>query len=140
MTNKGHDRAHPGRLKGKRVLITGTAGGQGAAAQRLFAEHGARVIGCDIQPGGAERTAQLCRADGLDARGFDVDLSDAGAAASCVERAAEELGGIDVLYNNGAGYGFGPIRQNDPETVAPRDGRRAQHHLQHDECRLAAPV
>ena len=109
MTNKGPGRAHPGRLESKRVLITGTAGGQGAAAQRLFAEHGARVIGCDIQPGGAERSAQTCRADGLDARGFDVDLSDAGAAASWVERAADELGGIDVLYNNGAGYGFAPF-------------------------------
>jgi NAD(P)-dependent dehydrogenase (short-subunit alcohol dehydrogenase family) len=45
------------RLDGKRVLLTGTAGGQGAAAQRLFAEHGARVAGCDVQPGVAEATA-----------------------------------------------------------------------------------
>ncbi|MCW2985607.1 MAG: hypothetical protein JWR63_3177, partial [Conexibacter sp.] len=29
-----------GRLEGKRVLITGTAGGQGAAAARLFAAEG----------------------------------------------------------------------------------------------------
>jgi NAD(P)-dependent dehydrogenase (short-subunit alcohol dehydrogenase family) len=35
------------RLKGKRVLITGTAGGQGAAAQAMFAKEGARIIGCD---------------------------------------------------------------------------------------------
>ncbi|EGD40076.1 3-oxoacyl-[acyl-carrier-protein] reductase [Nocardioidaceae bacterium Broad-1] len=109
MTNQEPAGLHPGRLEGKRVLITGTAGGQGAAAQRLFAEHGATVIGCDIQTGAAERTAEQCRADGLDARGFDVDLSDADAAAAWVERAATELGGIDVLYNNGAGYGFAPF-------------------------------
>ena len=45
------------RLEGKRVLITGTAGGQGKAAQLMFAKEGARIVGCDIQEGGAERTA-----------------------------------------------------------------------------------
>jgi meso-butanediol dehydrogenase / (S,S)-butanediol dehydrogenase / diacetyl reductase len=35
----------PGRLAGKRVLITGTGGGQGAAAQRGFCEEGARLGG-----------------------------------------------------------------------------------------------
>lgn len=109
MTNQELSRVHRGRLEGKRVLITGTAGGQGAAAQRLFAQHGAKVVGCDVQPGAAERSAEQCRADGLDARGFDVDLSDVAATASWVEGAAEELGGIDVLYNNGAGYGFAPF-------------------------------
>jgi meso-butanediol dehydrogenase / (S,S)-butanediol dehydrogenase / diacetyl reductase len=66
------------RLEGKRVLLTGTAGGQGAAAQRLFAEHGARIAGCDVQPGAAERTAQGLREAGFDVRGSTVDLSDAG--------------------------------------------------------------
>ena len=33
------------RLEGKRVLITGTAGGQGEAAQAMFAREGARIIG-----------------------------------------------------------------------------------------------
>ncbi len=37
-----------GRLAGKVALITGTAGGQGAAAARLFAREGATVVGCDL--------------------------------------------------------------------------------------------
>jgi meso-butanediol dehydrogenase/(S,S)-butanediol dehydrogenase/diacetyl reductase len=37
-----------GRLDGKVALITGTAGGQGAAAARLFAAEGATVVGCDL--------------------------------------------------------------------------------------------
>lgn len=41
------------RLKGKRILITGTARGVGAATQDLFARHGSYVSGCDIAPGGA---------------------------------------------------------------------------------------
>lgn len=98
-----------GRLAGKRVLLTGTAGGQGAAAQRLFAEHGARIAGCDVQPGAAEATADELRAEGFDVAGREVDLSDPDAAREWVESAAEQLGGIDVLYNNAAGFGFAPF-------------------------------
>jgi len=54
------------RLEGKRVLITGTAGGQGEAAQAMFAREGARIIGCDVQEGAAEKTADALRADGHD--------------------------------------------------------------------------
>jgi FlaA1/EpsC-like NDP-sugar epimerase len=38
-----HMSATTGRLAGKRVLITGTGGGQGEAAQRLFARE---ATGC----------------------------------------------------------------------------------------------
>jgi meso-butanediol dehydrogenase/(S,S)-butanediol dehydrogenase/diacetyl reductase len=37
------------RLDGRVVLITGTAGGRGAVAARLFAEAGATVVGCDVK-------------------------------------------------------------------------------------------
>jgi NAD(P)-dependent dehydrogenase (short-subunit alcohol dehydrogenase family) len=97
------------RLTGKRVLLTGTAGGQGAAAQRLFAEHGAQVRGCDVQSGAAEQTAEELRAEGHDVVGSTLDLADAGAAREWVESSADELGGIDVLYNNAAGFGFAPF-------------------------------
>src|SRR3954452_6684775 len=88
------------RLAGKRVLITGTGGGQGAAAQELFCRHGARVIGCDIRPGSAAATADALRAQGLPAEGGDVDLSDPAAARDWVQTSVAALGGLDVLYNN----------------------------------------
>jgi meso-butanediol dehydrogenase/(S,S)-butanediol dehydrogenase/diacetyl reductase len=97
------------RLSGKRVLITGTAGGQGEAAQALFAAEGARLIGCDLQEGAADRTASALRDAGHDVHGETVDLSDPVAAAKWIERSAERLGGIDVLYNNAAGFGFAPF-------------------------------
>jgi meso-butanediol dehydrogenase/(S,S)-butanediol dehydrogenase/diacetyl reductase len=99
------------RLAGKRVLITGTAGGQGEAAQAMFAREGARVVGCDVQEGAAERTAEIARKEGYDVTGYTVDLSDAGAARAWVDGAADSLGGIDVLYNNAAGFGFAPFAE-----------------------------
>lgn len=97
------------RLKGKKVLLTGTAGGQGEAAQAMFAREGARIVGCDVQPGAAERTAAVLAADGFDVVGYTVDLADPTAARQWVDEAAGSMGGIDVLYNNGAGYGFSPF-------------------------------
>jgi len=103
------------RLQGKRVLLTGTAGGQGAAAQRLFAEHGAHIAGCDVQQGAADATAAELRAEGYDVEGTDVDLSDPDAAREWVESSAAALGGIDVLYNNAAGFGFAPFAEMELE-------------------------
>ena len=97
------------RLNGKRVLITGTAGGQGEAAQAMFAQEGARIVGCDVQDGAAQRTATILHDQGYDVTGHTVDISDPDAAEQWVEQAAERLGGIDVLYNNAAGHGFAPF-------------------------------
>ena len=99
------------RLEGKRVLITGTAGGQGMAAQAMFAREGAHVVGCDVQPGIAEQTAAELEAEGLNAHGDTVDISDATAAERWIDDSADRLGGIDVLYNNAAGYGFSPFAE-----------------------------
>jgi len=101
--------AQNGRLAGKRVLITGTGGGQGAAAQELFCKHGARVIGCDVRPGTAAETAAALSAQGLSAEGHDVDLSDPAAARAWVENSIATLGGIDVLYNNAAAAAVAPF-------------------------------
>jgi len=97
------------RLPGKRVLITGTGGGQGAAAQKLFVAEGARVVGCDVKPGQAEAVAQAIAPSGGDAVGWTVDLADPEAAAAWVRRSAEHLGGIDVVYNNASATAFAPI-------------------------------
>jgi NAD(P)-dependent dehydrogenase (short-subunit alcohol dehydrogenase family) len=101
------------RLAGKRVLLTGTGtvGGQGSVIQEVFAREGARVVGCDLQPGAAEATAATLAEQGLDVAGHTVDLADPDAAAAWIEAGARRLGGIDVLYNNAAGHGFMPFAE-----------------------------
>ena len=84
----------------KVVLITGTAGGQGAAAAELFREAGATVVGCDIKP--AVGVAQ-------------VDLTEEDAVRRWVDTAAEEHGGIDVLYANAGATRFSPLEDTTKE-------------------------
>lgn len=101
------------RLTDKRVLITGTGtvGGQGDAAQTMFAREGARIVGCDMQPGAAEETAAALRAEGHDVTGDTVDLTDPAQAAAWIEGGAKRLGGIDVLYNNAARAAMAPFAE-----------------------------
>jgi meso-butanediol dehydrogenase/(S,S)-butanediol dehydrogenase/diacetyl reductase len=103
------------RLAGKRVLITGTGGGQGAAAQELFCRHGATVVGCDINEGAAEQSAAQLQAAGLAASGVTVDLADIDAARAWVTQGVEQMGGLDVLYNNAGASRFAPFGDMTPE-------------------------
>ena len=99
----------PPRLSGKRVLITGTGRGQGAAAQELFCRHGATVVGCDVIEGAAEHSANQLQADGLAASGVTVDLADPDAAQTWVAQGVERMGGLDILYNNAGAPRFAPF-------------------------------
>jgi NAD(P)-dependent dehydrogenase (short-subunit alcohol dehydrogenase family) len=101
------------RLQGKRILITGTGGGLGKAAQALFAREGARIVGCDVQSCSADLSATELRDIGFDVRGDTVDLADPDAARRWIDDAVASLGGLDVLYNNAAGYGFAPFAEMD---------------------------
>jgi NAD(P)-dependent dehydrogenase (short-subunit alcohol dehydrogenase family) len=101
-----------GRLAGRVALITGTAGGQGAAAARLFTSEGATVVGCDLDEARARAVAEEISASGgamtVDA---PVDLADPEAGAAWVNGAAARAGGIDILYNNASAPWVGPFAE-----------------------------
>ena len=77
-----------GRLQGKVCVITGVAGGIGAATATRFAREGARIVGVDLV---AHSTGELP---------LQADLVDEDAVRAVYARAREELGQIDVLFNN----------------------------------------
>lgn len=80
-------------LKDKRVLITGGAGGIGAATAARFLEEGSRVVVLDRDDAALKHLEREQPAlSGL----TNADVSDPGDVA----RAFEELGGLDVLINN----------------------------------------
>lgn len=94
-----------GRLSGQRALITGGDSGIGRAVAIAFAREGADVaIGyLSEEQEDADETARLVREAGRTAVLVPADLRDESAARGMVERAVEELGGLDTLVNN-AGY------------------------------------
>jgi meso-butanediol dehydrogenase/(S,S)-butanediol dehydrogenase/diacetyl reductase len=100
------------RLAGKVALITGTAGGQGAAAARLFAAEGATVIGCDLDERRASTVAdEVIKAGGAMRSFAPVDLGDPDAAAEWVDQAVAAGGGLDILYNNASAPRVGPFAE-----------------------------
>ncbi|KXU37734.1 short-chain dehydrogenase [Cephaloticoccus primus] len=81
---------------GKRVLITGAAGGIGHALVQRFAQAGATLALVDSSPALTELAAEL----GAPHRAWRVDLSDEAAITRFAADALRELGPIDILINN----------------------------------------
>jgi meso-butanediol dehydrogenase / (S,S)-butanediol dehydrogenase / diacetyl reductase len=97
-----------GRLAGKVALVTG--GGQGRAAARLFAAHGATVVGSDLKSDGAAETVAMVQAPGGRMHStHPLDLTDEDAVRDWIDAAAAQHGRIDVLYNNAGATRFDRI-------------------------------
>ena len=105
-----------GRLEGKVAAITGTGGGQGRVAAELFAAEGAVVVGCDLKAeGAAETVARVQRAGGTMTSRHPMDLGDEAAVRAWLDAAAEQFGGLDVLYNNAGTARFDPLEAETQE-------------------------
>ena len=90
-----------GRLSGRKALITGADSGIGAAVAIAFAREGADIALSFLpdEQADAEHVAALVRAAGRRAVLVPGDLADRSFCAELVERAVEELDGLDALVN-----------------------------------------
>ncbi len=84
----------PGKLDGRRIVVTGAASGMGMAIARLFAEQGAALALLDRNEAGV-----LALASELRASGFACDVADRAAVNQVVANAGKVLGGIDGVIN-----------------------------------------
>ena len=91
-------------LEGKRVVVTGAAGGLGRAFAEAFARAGARVLAADVNLAEVKRTAAAIVEAGGEALACEVNVVDAVSTARLAEVAREKLGGADALVNNAAIY------------------------------------
>lgn len=101
------------RLKGKRAIITGAAGGQGRVACRRFAEEGAKVLATDLSPDSA-REVEALAPGAITYLAADVTQPDG--IRAIVDRARSLFGGtVDVLYNNHGVILGKPFLETTPE-------------------------
>jgi NAD(P)-dependent dehydrogenase (short-subunit alcohol dehydrogenase family) len=95
-------------LDGKVCVVTGGGAGIGAATAATFAAHGARVAILDRDGEAAAAVERDLRAGGVQARGYEVDVTRETAVVEAAESVGRDFGGVDVLVNN-AGIGrLGP--------------------------------
>jgi 3-hydroxy acid dehydrogenase / malonic semialdehyde reductase len=97
-------------ISGKTAIVTGASSGIGAATARALREAGVRVAG------GARRVEKL----DTDVR-LGLDVTDRVSSERFVDEAVQQLGGVDILFNN-AGlalgrYPFDESNEEDEHTV-----------------------
>ena len=84
------------RHLGRRILITGAAGGVGHATAELLAAEGASVALADIRADALEAAAAAIRGDAFAVR---MDLAEPTSIAAAMKAAEERLGPLDGLVN-----------------------------------------
>jgi 3-hydroxy acid dehydrogenase/malonic semialdehyde reductase len=95
-------------LAGKTAVVTGASSGFGAATVRKLREVGVRVVG------GARRVERIDADVAL-----ELDVTDEASCVAFVDRAVDELGAIDILYNNaGLALGRYPFTESTAEDEA----------------------
>jgi NAD(P)-dependent dehydrogenase (short-subunit alcohol dehydrogenase family) len=84
-----------GRLAGRVAVVTGAGSGIGLATVRRFAAEGARVVAVDIDPASGQAAA-----DEIGGTFVACDVSDEPAVADLFARVADDLGRVDIAFNN----------------------------------------
>jgi len=82
-------------LNGRCVVVTGAAGGLGAALVQVFRMEGAHVVALD-RDGVALRTHPVLQG----VLALECDITDPAACNRAIEEAVSVYGGVDVLINN----------------------------------------
>lgn len=107
----------PVNNRGEVALVTGAAGGIGAATARRFAEEGLAVVVADIDDAGAQTVAASISAAGGEAVAWAVDVSDVDSVASLAAHIEATYGRLDAVHANAATMAaYGDVTETEPET------------------------
>lgn len=98
-----------GRLDGRRILVTGAAGGMGRAIAETFAKEGAKLALLDRDEAGVRGVAGP-----LGAWAAGCDVADRAMVDDAVSRGGAALGGIDGIVNGAGILDITPIAELDP--------------------------
>jgi meso-butanediol dehydrogenase/(S,S)-butanediol dehydrogenase/diacetyl reductase len=91
------------RMKRKVCVVTGAAQGIGRGIAEALAREGGEVVVADLNGEAAERVAAKIRGEGQQAIAVPVDVGSRSSLRALIGRTVEELGRLDVMFNN-AGF------------------------------------
>jgi NAD(P)-dependent dehydrogenase (short-subunit alcohol dehydrogenase family) len=93
-------------LTGRVAVVTGGAGGIGAAMGERFAREGMKVVLADVDRDALDNTSGKLQAEGFDAIGVVCDVADFSSMEHLRDATLERYGAVHLLCNN-AGIGAG---------------------------------
>ncbi|AZN29630.1 SDR family oxidoreductase [Flaviflexus salsibiostraticola] len=102
-------------LADKVAVVTGAGSGFGEATAVLFAKEGASVVVVDIDGAAATAVADAIAADGGTAIAVAADVADPESVKGFIDRAVEEFGQLDILFNNAGIYRPGNVEETSIE-------------------------
>jgi NAD(P)-dependent dehydrogenase (short-subunit alcohol dehydrogenase family) len=94
------------KLQNKVAIITGGAGGIGAAMVESYVAEGAKVAIADISLAGAQKTAAPY---GDKAFAVAIDVTKLASIEAAIDAVVARWGGVDILVNNAGVFDMGPI-------------------------------
>jgi meso-butanediol dehydrogenase/(S,S)-butanediol dehydrogenase/diacetyl reductase len=89
-----------GRVKDRVVIVTGGAGGIGAAACHAIAAEGGKVVVADLDAGSAQAVAAAIGENGGTATSVGVDVTDRTQVQAMIRTAVDAFGALNVIFNN----------------------------------------
>jgi len=104
-------------LKDARVLLTGAAGGIGAATALQLARAGAQLVVADRNGAALQKLCDEIHVHGGKAQPMVADLAGSPGRQALAEAATERLRGVDLLVNIAGLLDFAPFEAEDPAVI-----------------------
>jgi NAD(P)-dependent dehydrogenase (short-subunit alcohol dehydrogenase family) len=105
-----------GRFAQRVAIVTGSGQGIGRAIAERLARDGARVVVADVNVEQARIMADALHAQGLQAIGVSLDVTDPAGVQQMVEHVIHVYGGVDILVNNA-----GVLRSTAVDAISPEE-------------------
>lgn len=104
-------------LRAKVVMVSGAAGGLGAALCRRFAAAGAHIMAVDRDAAGLDGLRESLRTGSANVLALQTDITDAQACGAAVSATLARFGRLDVLVNNAGISHRSLLRDTDLKTI-----------------------
>lgn len=98
-------------FEGRTAFITGGASGAGFGQAQVFGREGCKIAIADIRGDAVENAVAALKAEGIEAHGIELDITDRAAFAAAADEAEDALGPVSMLFGTAGVSIFGPLER-----------------------------